>query len=160
MPMSRIFFDTNIFLHTLLAETECVSCTRLLSKWREIPGVEEAVASCLSFANIAYILRKQAGKEKVAPSINALLNYVSRLTPNTEEEYSAAFMLRGPDYEDILQYVNAWMAGCSTIITTNGKDFRRISDPEGVLGEWSPEILSPEEYLHTALENDAGRAAL
>lgn len=145
--MDRIFLDTNVFLNTLLAEKDCAGCTRLLSRWKEMQDVEEVVTSCLSFANIAYVLRKNAGKDKVAPSIHNLLNYVSRLTPNTEEEYNVAFLLRGPDYEDILQYVNAWTAGCNIIITTNGKDFRRISDPEGILGAWKPEILSPEEYL-------------
>lgn len=145
--MKTLFLDTNVFLNTLLAEKDCADCTRLLGTWKQMKDVKEVVASCLSFANIAYILRKQAGKEKVAPSINNLLNYVSRLTPNTEEEFTAAFMLRGPDYEDILQYINAWKSGCTVIITTNGKDFRKISDPDGILGGWAPEILTPGEFL-------------
>lgn len=145
--MSKVFLDTNIFLTTLLAEKGCRDCTRILANWSKMNGVEEVIASCLSFANIAYILRKRAGKEKVAPSINNLLNYVSRLSPDTEEEYVAACHLKGPDFEDILQYVNACLSGCSIIVTTNGKDFHKIADPEGILGSWKPDILSPGEFL-------------
>lgn len=147
MQKARVFLDTNVFLNTLLAEKECADCTRLLAYWPRMEGVEEVVASCLSFADIAYILRKRSGADKVAPSLSNLMKYVSRLLPNKEEEYSLACLLRGPDFEDILQYVNAWFAGCSIIVTTNGRHFNKISDPEGLLGAWDPEILSPGEFL-------------
>ena len=147
MKPVKVFLDTNIFLNTLLAEKDCRDCTRILANWPKMKRVKEVVTSCLTFANIAYILRKRAGKEKVAPSINNLLNYVSSLSADKEEEYSVACLLRGPDFEDILQYVNATLSGCSILVTTNGKDFLKISDPDGSLPGKQPQILSPKEFL-------------
>ena len=73
----KAFLDSNIFLNPLLAESECHDCLRVLDGWRKSGRIDEAVTSYLSMANIAYVLRKKAGKEKVAPTVQNLLNYIS-----------------------------------------------------------------------------------
>ena len=143
----KAFLDSNIFLNPLLAESECHDCLRVLDGWSKCGRVEEAVTSYLSMANIAYVLHKKAGKEKVAPTVQSLLNYISSISNGIGAEYEYACALRGPDFEDILQYVNATISGCDIIITCNKHDFQKIADPDNVLGTTGPEIITPAEFI-------------
>ena len=36
---------------------------------------------------------------------------------------------------------------CRFLVTTNGKNFLKISDPDGILPGKQPQILSPKEFL-------------
>ena len=143
----KAFLDSNIFLNPLLAESECHDCLRVLDGWRKSGSIDEVVTSYLSMANIAYVLRKKAGKEKVAPTVQNLLNYISCISNSTGSEYEYACALSGPDFEDILQLVNATVSGCDIIITCNKHDFQKIADPDNVLGTTGPEIISPAEFI-------------
>lgn len=143
----KAFLDSNIFLNPLLAESECHDCLRVLDGWRKCGRIDEAVISYLSMANIAFVLRKRTGKEKVAPTIQNLLNYVSSISNSIGAEYEYACAMRGPDFEDILQYVNATISGCDILITCNKHDFQRIADPDNVLGAPGPEIITPAEFI-------------
>ena len=143
----KAFLDTNIFLNPLLAESECHDCLRVLDGWRKCGRIDEAVTSYLSMANIAFVLRKRTGKEIVAPTIQNLLNYVSSISNSIGAEYEYACAMRGPDFEDILQYVNATVSGCDMLITCNKHDFQRIADPDNVLGAPGPEIITPAEFI-------------
>ena len=139
----KAFLDTNIFLNPLLAESECHDCLRVLNGHNQF----EAVTSYLSMDNIAYVLRKRAGKEKVAPTVRNLLSYISSITKSTGAEYEYACFLRGPDFEDILQFVNATLNSCSLLVTCNKHDFLKIADPDSVLPLPCPRIVSPSEFL-------------
>ena len=139
----KAFLDTNIFLNPLLAEIECHDCLRVLTGHNQF----EAVTSYLSMANIAYVLRKRAGKDKVAPTVRNLLSYISSITNGTGAEYEYACAMRGPDFEDILQFVNATISGCDIFITCNKHDFMKISDPDNVLGTPGPAIITPAEFI-------------
>lgn len=143
----KAFLDSNIFLNPLLAESECHDCLRVLDGWRKCGRIDEAVTSYLSMANIAYVLRKRAGKEKVAPTVRNLLPYISCITNSTGAEYEYACAMRGPDFEDILQFVNATVSGCDILITCNKHDFQKISYPDNVLGTSGPEIITPAEFI-------------
>ncbi len=143
----KAFLDSNVFLNPLLAESECHDCLRVLDGWRKCGRIDEAVTSYLSMANIAFVLRKRTGKEKVAPTIQNLLNYVSSISNSIGAEYEYACAMRGPDFEDILQYVNATISGCDMLITCNKHDFQRIADPDNVLGAPGPEIITPAEFI-------------
>ena len=148
----KIFLDTNVFLNPLLAEKDCYDCLRVLDGWKRCGLVSEAVTSYLSMANIAYVLRKRTGKEKVAPTISNLFKYISSVTDSTGVEYEYACVLRGPDFEDILQYVNASLSGCDYIISCNKADFQKIADPDAVLGRQGPRILTPAEFISAFFE--------
>lgn len=143
----KAFLDSNVFLNPLLAGSECHDCLRVLDGWRKCGRIDEAVTSYLSMANIAFVLRKRTGKEKVAPTIQNLLNYVSSISNSIGAEYEYACAMRGPDFEDILQYVNATISGCDILITCNKHDFQRIADPDNVLGAPGPEIITPAEFI-------------
>lgn len=143
----KAFLDSNVFLNPLLAKSECHDCLRVLDGWRKCGRIDEAVTSYLSMASIAFVLRKRTGKEKVAPTIQNLLNYVSSISNSIGAEYEYACAMRGPDFEDILQYVNATISGCDILITCNKHDFQRISDPDNVLGAPGPEIITPAEFI-------------
>jgi predicted nucleic acid-binding protein len=143
----KAFLDSNIFLNPLLAESECHDCLRVLDGWRNCGQIDEVVTSYLSMANIAYILRKRTGKEKVAPTVRSLLNYVSSISNSIGAEYEYACAMRGPDFEDILQFVNATISGCDILITCNKHGFQKIADPDNVLGTHGPEIITPAEFI-------------
>ena len=147
MAQIKAFFDTNVFLNVILEEKDCYACVRLLNRWKCAPDVFCAVTSCLSFANLAYVLRKHGGKDKVAPTLRKLQDYVSYLSDNHEEEYEAAYALKGPDFEDLLQMANARIGGCSAIVTCNKQDFVKITDPSGVFDGPLPSVYTPEEFL-------------
>ena len=154
MAQIKAFFDTNIFLNVILEEKDCYACVRLLNRWKCAPDVFCAVTSYLSFANIAYVIRKHVGKDKVAPTLRKLQDYVSYLSDNHEEEYEAAYALKGPDFEDLLQMANARIGGCSAIVTCNKQDFVKITDPSGVFEGLLPSVYTPEEFL--AMIGEAG----
>lgn len=143
----KAFLDSNIFLNILLAESECHDCLKVIDGWRRCKDIDSVVTSYLSLANIAYVLRKRAGKDKVAPTIQHLMNYVSCITDSRGAEYEYACALRGPDFEDLLQYVNASLNECDILITCNKKDFQKISDPDSVLSPSGPAIITPGEFL-------------
>jgi predicted nucleic acid-binding protein len=143
----KVFLDTNVFLNILLAENNYVDCLKVLGKWRDSETVSEVVTSYLSFANIAYTIRKQLGKSAVVPVLKTTLNHISGLTDNTEGEYNLACYMNGPDFEDVLQYVNASVNGCDVIVTCNQRDFNKIGDPDQVLQGRGPEIVSPKGFL-------------
>ena len=143
----KVFLDTNIFLNVLLAESDCHDCLRIINGWKKSGGIDEAVTSYLSLANIAYVLRKRIGKDKVAPTIQSIMEYITDVTNSQGAEYHFACALRGPDFEDILQYTNARFNNCDIFITCNKPDFQRIADPDKVLGSTGLTILNPAEFI-------------
>lgn len=99
--------------------------------------------STLSIADIAYVLRKTVPASLIVPTLKQISSVVE-IVPMDDSQLQQAFILNGPDFEDLMQLTCAVANGCTKIITHNPRDFR-IS--KGLLDRFSfPDILSPEEF--------------
>lgn len=122
--MKRIFVDTNILLDAVLQRGHTDEALRLL-QWCD-GGLIHLCASSLSYANIAYILRKRPQEERY--------QYLRMLRQGIEViSLDAACLDRAlrhqvNDFEDMLQYQCAVAGGCEAIVTNNIKDFREFSE--------------------------------
>ena len=147
----KLFFDTNIFLNVILDEVDCVNCTKLLDVWNNglSSYAERAGTSFLSFADIAYVLRKKFGAEQVKRYLDIFYHHLAEILPNDETNMLLAFGSKGPDFEDILQYICAVQNGYDVIVTCNKKHFEKIQIPESVVKCTTPlpVILTPDEVL-------------
>lgn len=148
----KLFFDTNIFLNIILEEVDCESCTRLLDSWNTLttsPFAESAGASFLSFADIAYVLRKKYGSAQVKRCLEIFYRHITEIVPNNEQNMLCALNSKGPDFEDVLQFVCAAQNGYDVIVTCNKKHFEKIEiDPSWSTSSLSnPAIMTPDEVL-------------
>lgn len=122
--MKRIFLDTNILLDVVLHRNYSDEAIRLL-QWCD-DGLIHLCASSLSYANIAYILRKRPKEEKY--------QYLRMLRQGIEVIsldatcLDQALLHQVDDFEDMLQYQCAVAAGCEAIVTNNIKDFKCFSE--------------------------------
>lgn len=138
---SRIFFDTNIMLDLIMERPGYLSAGRILQMQED--GELTVCMSTLSIADIAYVLRKTVPSHLIVPTLKQISSVVN-VVPMDDGQLQQAFLLNGPDFEDLLQFVCAVSNGCSTIVTHNPHDFR-IS--KGLSGQVvMPTILTPEEF--------------
>lgn len=143
----KIFCDTNVLLNVILNESDFESCMLLLSRRKRAANVSKFITSHLSMANIAYIAGKSLGRDRVPNVVLLVSEQLTAISDSRGQEFELARQIKGPDYEDILQYVNAWFEGCDCLVTCNKKDFEKISDPSNVLDGRAPRIVSPIELL-------------
>lgn len=147
----KLFFDTNVFLNIILDEVDCANCTKLLDTWNNgfNSYAERAATSFLSFADVAYVLRKKFGAAQVKRYLDIFYHHIAEILPNNEENMLLALGSKGPDFEDVLQYVCAVCNGYDVIVTCNKKHFEKIQIPESITSNITqlPIILTPEEVL-------------
>jgi len=147
----KLFLDTNIFLNIILDEVDCANCTKLLDIWNKESSsyAERTGASFLSFADIAYVLRKKFGAQQVKRYLHIFYRHLAEILPNDEENLLFALESKGPDFEDVLQYICAIRNGYDVFVTCNKKHFEKIQVPESLADATTllPDILSPGEVL-------------
>ena len=120
--MKRVFLDTNILLDLVQRRQHLNEAATILQYAYE--GKIEVAASALSFANIAYILRKLP-QELFYQLMSRLSEDISML-PLTPTDMRNAIGHPVKDFEDMLQYQCALAAGCDVIVTNNKKDFHEF----------------------------------
>ena len=120
--MKRVFLDTNILIDYILARAGGDDAKQLLMRGRD--GEVSLYASFLTFANMAYILH---GKADIYEMFAMLTGFITVL-PMDSDQLQAALSQRVKDFEDMLQYQCAKVAGCDTIITGNKRHFTEFSD--------------------------------
>ena len=120
--MKRVFLDTNILLDLVQRHQHLNEAATILQYAYE--GKIEVAASTLSFANIAYILRKLP-QELFYQLMSRLSEDISML-PLTPTDMRNAIGHPVKDFEDMLQYQCALAAGCDVIVTNNKKDFHEF----------------------------------
>ena len=86
----------------------------------------ELYATTLTYANIAYILRKHS-KDEIYNYLRALRTGINILSID-ESCLDAAIEGEAADFEDMLQYQSALKGGCDCIVTNNKKDFIEFSN--------------------------------
>lgn len=130
--MKKVFLDTNILIDYVLNRQGGSDAKQLLTRARA--GEVNLSASLLTFANMAYILK---GKADVYGLFAMLTQFVDAL-PMDGNQLQAALGQKVRDFEDMLQYQCAKVAGCEVIITNNKRDFEEFSDLP---------VMTAEEYL-------------
>ena len=120
--MTRVFLDTNILIDYALGRQNGEDAEQLLQRGND--GEVSLLASCLTFANMAYILK---GKVDVYALLGDLCRYITVL-PMDNVQLQAALNRPVRDFEDMLQYQCAKAAGCDVIVTNNCKDFAEFCD--------------------------------
>jgi predicted nucleic acid-binding protein len=132
---TRLFWDTNVMLD-LLGERvpfyEPVAKIATLADNGEI----QIVVSALSYVTVGYFLTKYESvgiaKEKLRKF--RIISEICNLDDGIiEKGLDSSF----PDFEDSIQYLSALKAGCTLLITRNGKDFKESELP----------VMTAEEYL-------------
>ena len=120
--MKRVFLDTNILIDYIQARAGGDDAKQLLMRGRD--GEVSLYASFLTFANMAYILN---GKADIYELFAMLTSFITVL-PMDGDQLQAALSHRAKDFEDMLQYQCAKVAGCDTIITGNKRHFTDFCD--------------------------------
>ena len=120
--MKRVFLDTNILIDYIQARAGGDDAKQLLMRGRD--GEVSLYASFLTFANMAYILN---GKADIYELFAMLTSFITVL-PMDSDQLQTALSQRVKDFEDMLQYQCAKVAGCDTIITGNKRHFTEFCD--------------------------------
>ncbi|MBP3789937.1 MAG: PIN domain-containing protein [Prevotella sp.] len=120
--MKRVFLDTNILVDYIQARAGGDDAKQLLMRGRD--GEVSLFASFLTFANMAYILN---GKADIYELFAILTSFITVL-PMDSDQLQAALLHRAKDFEDMLQYQCAKVAGCDIIVTGNKRHFKEFSD--------------------------------
>lgn len=119
------FVDTDIVLD-LLARREpfYYAAARLFSLAEN--GKISLCVSSLSFANLFYILRKQVSARQAH---DVLCNFKQLVTVLSVEDATIEQALKAgyTDFEDAIQYFSALNAGCSALLTRNGRHYRKAA---------------------------------
>ena len=120
--MKHIFLDTNILLDLVQQREHFEDAVTILQCAYD--KKIEIAASTLSFANIAYILRKLP-QEQLYELLSRLSEDVPML-PLTPADIMNAISHPVKDFEDMLQYQCALAADCDVVVTNNKKDFHEF----------------------------------
>lgn len=124
--MKKVFLDTNVIIDLILGREGAGYAKQILQF-----GIESQIRNCtsvLSFANIAYVLRKYLTHKETLDTLKTLFDSISILSMGDQQVYRA-IKLDGPDFEDSLQVACASAAGCDLIITNDRKHFKGIPLP-------------------------------
>lgn len=89
-------------------------------------GMIQGYVAPITFANIAYILRKKS-REEIHSTLNRISMHLNILSMDGIQLKNAIEYGPVDDFEDMMQYQCAKAGDCNTIITNNGKDYKPFS---------------------------------
>ena len=92
----------------------------------------------LTFATCVFIGRKVLGYSGVVKTMQVLEKYIHITDMNSVQCRNALYSMM-PDFEDMLQFESAYMAGCDILITRNKKHFPQDAMP----------VLTPREFFES-----------
>ena len=120
-----VFVDTDIVLDLLAKREPFYAAAADLFSLAEAGDLVLSVSS-LTFANLFYVLRKQLSARQTQEILRDFKQLVTVLPVNdkvVEQALTAGFT----DFEDALQYFSALGAGCTTLLTRNGRHYRKAA---------------------------------
>lgn len=129
--IEKVFLDSNVILDALLCREGKEAANSILSAGQS--GQIRLCTSMLSFANIAYILRKYFRGEELRAMLKDIAGNIKVLPMGDQVVYDALDHW-GPDFEDVLQYVCADCALCDCIITSDIRHY-----PDSALPVFTPQ---------------------
>lgn len=144
--MTKIFLDTNVILDLYIPGREGKAAAQSLFNLKESAGDDiRLFISFLSVANIAYVLRKHFGKERLKELIRELFHFCDILSMS---DYSIFEALESPcpDFEDALQISCAEMKECDFLLSSNLHHFQ---------GNTWMTVLTPAQFLEKLQERNA-----
>ena len=140
MGKMRIFLDTNVLVD-FCAEREPFYPDAASIIEMAYDGKVTAIASSLTFVNIAYVLRKVKPHELVMQKLEQLMDLCVVL-PIDRQIISLASSSRSKDFEDAVQYFSAVQANVDLVITRDAKGFADFEIP----------VMTPAEFLARCAE--------
>lgn len=144
--MTKIFLDTNVILDLYIPGREGKAAARALLDLKESAGDDiRLYISFLSVADIAYVLRKHFGKERLKELIRELLHFCDVL-PMSDSSIYDALESPCPDFEDALQISCAEMKECDFLLSSNLRHFQ---------GNTWITVLSAEQFIKALRERSA-----
>lgn len=135
--MKKIFLDTNALLDYYLNRSgaDAVEKIFILANAKKV----SLFASTLTFANFAYVIKREHTKDELYTILDEVERRISAL-PMSKEQLRKAINHPSRDFEDMLQYQCAIAGNCEVIITNNKKDFMDFSKLP---------LFTAEEYIET-----------
>lgn len=130
-----LFLDTNIVVD-IVKYREPYVYDALPIFQRGAAGIHHLLISDLTFANVAYLVKKGLSFSQWYEVLMDLRSNIQVVTIGAEC-IDAALQLQANDFEDALQYFSAKQAEADCIITRNKKDFLFSDIP----------VLEPNEFL-------------
>lgn len=120
-----VFVDTDIVLDLLARREPFYDASARLFSLAETGLISLSVSS-LTFANLFHILRKQVSARhahEVLRNFKQLVTVLSVDDVTIESALKADFT----DFEDAIQYFSAISAGCTALLTRNGRHYRKAA---------------------------------
>lgn len=119
-----LFVDSDIVLDLLARREPYYNAAARLFSLAETGDISLAVSS-LTFANLFQILRKQIPAKHALGVLSSFKQLVTVLAVDdaiVERSLRSGFT----DFEDAMQYHAALNAGCSILLTRNGRHYRKV----------------------------------
>jgi len=135
----RVFVDTNVIIDVLARREPFYALSRSVLDYCK-DGRGNGMVSALTYANVAYVLRKYAGFDQMLSGIRSL-HQLLETTPMSDSTVRFAIESGNRDFEDAMQYESA-LAGRADIIVTR--------DPDGFVGS-EIRVVSPDEFAKTVI---------
>jgi predicted nucleic acid-binding protein len=134
---TRLFLDTNIMLDFLGERVPYYDSIAKIATLSD-KGQINMVVSAMSYATVSYFLTKYENTNKAKDKLRKF-KIISEICDLDEQIIEKGLNSDFADFEDSLQYYSALKAGCSILITRNGKDFKNSDIP----------IMTADEYLRS-----------
>lgn len=122
--MKRIFLDTNVLIDYIDNRPGAEAAQQIFEEANS--GRIILLASTLTFANFAYVVKRHHSQEEVYSTLNEMEKRVEAL-PMDRQQLRSAINFPSKDFEDMLQYQCALAGNCDIIVTRNIKDFSEFS---------------------------------
>lgn len=119
----RVVLDTNIVLDLLLQRHPFDTQAAQIFSMVETSAIEASLCAT-TLTTIDYLLSQSMTKAKARKVIGKLLE-LFEICPVNRAVLQSAVMSDIKDFEDAVLHESARLASCRTIITRNGKDFKK-----------------------------------
>lgn len=121
----KVFLDTNILLETVFNRQYKFACDQILLHGQK--GDIDLFASYLTFANMAYIMRRNKVPREHIYQVERTMESQMRVLLMDGGQLRTALSHEVKDFEDMLQYQSAIAGKCDCIVTINIDDFMEFS---------------------------------
>ena len=122
--MKNVFLDTNILIDYFNNRPGAFEAGQILRAANA--GKIKVFASLLTFANLAYIAKRNHTREELYAALDRFERLVTVLSMD-RRQLRAAIDNPSKDFEDMLQYQCAIASHCDVIVTNNKIDFVEFS---------------------------------
>ena len=121
----KVFLDTNILLETVFNRQYKFACDQILLHGQK--GDIDLFASYLTFANMAYIMRRNKVPREQIYQVERTMESQMTVLPMDGGQLRTALRHEVKDFEDMLQDQSAIAGKCDCIVTINTDDFMEFS---------------------------------